>query len=147
MPSEDLLELKFRELLLVILTDPGNNELGDYLQDFSTPEYDPFQQVMEANCLFNLTLADFARLLNMSISSFKRHFHSIYRTNPGQWLLDQRLKNAYKLLVNSKKSISDLSFESGFADSTHFSHAFKKRFGISPLKYRRASSASEPVTK
>lgn len=146
-PPEELLELKFRELLLTILTDPGNNELRNYLQDFASPEYDPFQQVMEANCIFNLTLADYARLLNMSLSSFKRRFHSVYKTNPGQWLLDQKLNYSHRLLVSTNKPIADISFESGFEDSTHFSHAFKKRFGVSPLKYRKDISTTELVAK
>ena len=144
-PSEDLLELKFRELLLTILTEPSNNELREYMQNFLSPEYDPLQQVMEDNCLFNLKLNDYARLLNMSLSSFKRHFHFVYKTNPGQWLLDQKLNHSYKLLMKTNKSISDIGFESGFEDSTHFSHAFKKRFGISPLKYRKDTSTATAV--
>ena len=55
-PSEDLLELKFRELLLNILDNPLNIGLKDYMTHLLSPQYDPFQQVMEANCLYNLSL-------------------------------------------------------------------------------------------
>ena len=141
-PPESLLELKFREQLMTTLTDPENLDLRAYLQQLSSPEYNPFQQVMEANCLYNLSLEDFAKMLNLSLSSFKRHFVSLYKTSPGQWLQTQKLNNAYKLLLNTNKPITDISFESGFENSTHFSHLFKKRFGASPLNYRKEEFSS-----
>jgi AraC-like DNA-binding protein len=146
-PSEDLLELKFRELLLNILDNPENIELKNYLQHLLSPQHDPFKQVMEANCLYNLSLPDYAKMLNLSLSSFKRHFISVYQSTPGQWLQEQKLNHAYKLLVATGKPITDISFESGFENSTHFSHLFKKRFGLSPLQYRRQNEAPEaPVS-
>ena len=142
-PKEDLLELKFRELLLNILDNPENMDLQNYLLHLLSPQYDPLQQVMEANCLYNLSLEDYAKMLNLSLSSFKRHFISVYKTTPGHWLQEQKLNHAYKLLVTTDKPVTDISFESGFEDSTHFSHLFKKRFGLSPLKYRKENEASQ----
>ena len=141
-PSEDLLELKFRELLLNVLDNPENDELKNYLLHLLSPQHESFQPVMEANCLYNLSLQDYAKLLNLSLSSFKRHFISVYKTTPGHWLQEQKLNHAYHLLVNSDKPINDISFESGFENSTHFSHLFKKRFGLSPLKYRKENIVS-----
>lgn len=141
-PSEDLLELKFRELLLNILDNPGNSDLKNYLLHLLSSQYDPLQQVMEANCLFNLSLQDYAKMLNLSLSSFKRHFISVYKATPGHWLQEQKLNHAYKLLVSTDKPVTDVSFESGFENSTHFSHLFKKKVGLSPLKYRKEYEAS-----
>ena len=141
-PSEDLLELKFRELLLNILDNPENGELRNYLLHLLSPQHDPFQQVMEANCLYNLSLQDYAKMLNLSLSSFKRHFILVYNTTPGHWLQEQKLNHAYHLLVSTAKPINDVSFESGFENSTHFSHLFKNRFGLSPLKYRKENEVS-----
>jgi AraC-like DNA-binding protein len=141
-PSEELLELKFRELLLNILDDPGNMDLKHYMMLLLSPQYDPLQQVMEANCLYDLSLPDYARMLHLSLSSFKRHFIAVYKTVPGHWLQEQKLNHAYKLLVSTDKPLTDVSFESGFGNSTHFSHLFKKRFGLSPLKYRRENNVS-----
>ena len=142
-PTEDLLELKFRELLLNILNNPENIDLKSYLLHLLSPQYDPLQKVMEANCLYNLSLQDYAEMLNLSLSSFKRHFISAYKTTPGHWLQDQKLNHAFKLLISTDKPVTDISFESGFESSTHFSHLFKKRFGLSPLKYRKENEASQ----
>lgn len=140
-PTEDLLELKFRELLLNILNNPENRDLKNYLLLLLSQQYDPLQQVMEANCLYHLSLQDYAKMLNLSLSSFKRHFISVYKTTPGQWLQEQKLNHACQLLISTGKPINDIAFESGFENSTHFSHLFKKRFGLSPLKYRKETSS------
>lgn len=135
-PSEDLLELKFRELLLNILTDSENEELKAYLQKLTLSRSDDLQQVMEANCLYNFTLEDYAKLCNLSVSSFKRHFFDAYNVPPGQWLQQKKIEHAHKLLISSGKSMTEIAFESGFEDSSHFSHVFKKHYGTSPTKYR-----------
>lgn len=135
-PAEDLLELKFRELLLHMITDCANCDLTAYLQSLISQEGDNLQQVMESNCLFNLTLNDYAKLCNRSLSSFKRDFRAMYKTNPGQWILTRKLDYAHKLLMTSDKTVNDVSFESGFENSTHFSRVFKDRFGVSPSQYR-----------
>ncbi len=140
-PSEDLLELKFRELLFNIIGNPANKELNDFLTTLVSPQANNIQPVIEANYCYNLTLDEYARLCNRSLSSFKRDFYNLYGESPARWLLNKRLAHALNLLCNSNNSIVDISFESGFENSTHFSHAFKKHFGISPLKYRQNKSA------
>jgi AraC-like DNA-binding protein len=141
-PAEDLLELKFRELLLNILTNSANRELNIYLQTLQSPQADRLRQIMEANCLFNLSLEDYAKLCNRSLSSFKRDFQTVYKTKPGQWLLMKKLNYSHQLLLTSDKPINDICFESGFESGAHFSRAFKKHFGLPPLQYRRRSAAS-----
>lgn len=141
-PSEYLLELKFRELLVNILDNSQNDGLRNYMLHLLLPQHESFQRVMEANCLYNLSLQDYAKLLNLSLSSFKRHFISVYNTTPGHWLQEQKLNHAYRLLMSSDRPVTDISFESGFENSTHLSHLFKKRFGLSPLKFRKENNVS-----
>lgn len=142
-PSEDLLELKFRELLFNILTNPANKDLNGYLQTLLIPKADHLQEVMETNCLFNLSLENYAKLCNRSLSSFKRDFISVYKTNPGHWLLAKKLDHSHHLLLSTDKTVNDISLESGFENSTHFSKAFKKRFGLSPLQYRHQATIAQ----
>jgi AraC-like DNA-binding protein len=136
-PPEDLLELKFRELLLNILSNPVNGELNSYLQTLLLPGADDLRQMVEANCYYNLTLENYAKLCNRSLSSFKRDFQRMYKTSPSQWFLNKRLGRAQELLFSTEKSIGDICFECGFENSTHFSRVFKKRFGLAPIQYRK----------
>ncbi|HTE29140.1 MAG TPA: AraC family transcriptional regulator [Chryseolinea sp.] len=135
-PSEDLLELKFRELLFNIISNPANRELNGYLQALLQPQGNNLHKIIEANCLYNLKLEAYAKLCNRSLSSFKRDFYKIYGTAPANWLLNKRLQYAMQLLLNSDKQINDISFESGFENSTHFARVFKKQYGSAPLRYR-----------
>lgn len=135
-PSEQLLELKFNELLLHVVARPENVELISYMYSVAHKNVS-LESVMEMNYAFNLKLDEYARLCNRSLSSFKRDFETTYKTPPGKWLLNKRLEKAHRLLVNSDHSIADILFESGFENQSHFTKAFKTRFGHSPLQYRK----------
>jgi AraC family transcriptional regulator, exoenzyme S synthesis regulatory protein ExsA len=132
-PDPVLLELKFRELLLTIAGNPRNAELLSY---FSTliqqPQAVSLQRVMEENFSYNLKLEEFARLSNRSLSAFKRDFQKIYKTTPGKWLTEKRLDHALHLMTHMNRTIGEASFESGFENPSHFSRAFRLRFGQSP---------------
>ena len=139
-PPEHLLELKFKELLYNIIGNPANSELNCFLHTLVSSQAKNIQPVIDANYCYNLKLDAYAKLCNRSLSSFKRDFYNLYGESPSKWLLNKRLAQASKLLCYSDNPIVDISFNSGFENVTHFSHAFKKRFGISPLKYRQNNS-------
>jgi len=132
-PDQNLLELKFKELILTIADNPLNAELLAY---FCALVHEPrpvaLQRVMTDNYRYNLKLSQFAKLSNRSLSAFKRDFYQIFHTTPGKWLLENRLLYAKNLLCNRDKTISEAAFESGFETPSHFSRSFKQRFGISP---------------
>ncbi|PZR23124.1 MAG: hypothetical protein DI535_24810 [Citrobacter freundii] len=132
-PDPTLLQLKFRELILTIADNPRNEELlSCFCSLLHEPTISSLQRIMEDNFCFNLSLEQFAKLSNRSLSAFKRDFEKIYRTSPGKWLLDRRLDRARDLLGNTAKSINEVVFETGFESSSHFSRVFKKKFGIVP---------------
>ena len=136
-PPEALLELKFRELLLNIISNPKNATLRNYLQTLLLPQANSIRHIVEANFCYKLSLENYASLCNRSLSSFKRDFYTLYKMPPARWLLQKRLEFAKQLLPDANKTIADVAFESGFEDSSHFSHVFKKYFTVSPLKYRQ----------
>lgn len=140
-PSESLLELKFRELIFNILTNPSNSNLLAYVKGISD-RYKPYlQEIMEANYTFNLSLAEYARIAQRSLATFKREFTEEFHTTPGKWLTQKRLEYAQLLLDTSEKNINEITFESGFENPTHFSRVFKEKFGLSPLRYKKQKTA------
>ena len=136
-PPENLLELKFKELLLNIITTGINHELTAYFYKLAQPGMDDLQDIMENNCLYDLQIHEYARLCHRSLSTFKRDFQSVYGIPPGRWLLEKRLNVARQLLLNTDKPVLDVVFESGFKHIAHFDRVFKKHFGSSPLRYRK----------
>ena len=134
---EALLELKFHELLFTILTNPGNKDLLFHLHNLTAHHRDSLSEIMEANYTYNLSLKEFAKLTHLSLASFKREFKKVFGTTPGKWLKEKRLDYAGRILTTSSKSISDIAFESGFENTTHFSRVFKEKFHETPLHYRQ----------
>lgn len=140
-PDRSLLELKFKELILTIADSPGNEELLSYFCSLlHEPQYASLQRVMEENYCFNLKLEEYAQLCNRSLSTFKRDFQKLYNQTPGQWLLERRLQHAVRLLRNEHKTISDVTFQSGFENVSHFSRSFKQRFGTAPSVFKQEKS-------
>ncbi|MEX2233833.1 MAG: AraC family transcriptional regulator [Cyclobacteriaceae bacterium] len=141
-PPEDLLEMKFKELLFNILTDPLNKNLLAYINSINDQYKIPVWQVMEANYMFNLNISDFARMAQRSITSFKREFYEQYNITPGRWLTGKRLEHGKLLLDTSSKTISEIADESGFENLSHFSRIFKEKHGASPIQYRKKSRSN-----
>jgi AraC-like DNA-binding protein len=56
-----------------------------------------------------------------------------------EYLLEKRLACAYRMLLNGRfgsLKISDIAFDSGFADISYFNRAFRNRYGITPSGVR-----------
>ena len=135
-PAEGLLELKFKELLFNIFLDPANAGLLAYANSLMHINKIPLWQIMEANYMFNLSIAQFAGMAHRSVSAFKKEFFEYYHDTPGKWLTQKRLEHAKTLLETSKKTISEVAFNSGFENLSHFSRIFKQKYGISPLQFQ-----------
>src|SRR6185503_7552048 len=136
-PAETLLTLKLKELIVSILLGRSNPELSAYFQSLLKSDAPPLSHVMEANFCYNLGLEDFAKLSHRSLSTFKRDFRKYYNQSPGKWLLQKRLDYSAVLLENPAFNVSRVALDCGFEDLSHFSRAFKEKFGVSPANYRK----------
>ncbi len=140
-PSEALLKLKLKELILSILVSRSNPALSKYFQSISYQEAPSVSEIMESNFRYNLSLENYAELCHRSLSSFKRDFQKQYNLTPGRWLLNKRLEYSAVLLRNNHMNISQIVFESGFEDLSHFSRVFKEKFGLSPSQFRTQTAS------
>jgi len=132
---EPLVEMKVREMMFLLLSDPENQPLLSCLSRIDDKQTS-LRELMEANFRFNLSLEEFARIANRSLSAFKRDFLALYGMPPGKWLLNRRLDHAEGLMLRSDKPVAEVADESGFESQTHFNRVFKDRFGMAPLQYR-----------
>ena len=140
-PADTLLKLKLKELIVSILLGGKNPELSVYFQSMLKNNAPVLSEIMEANFCYNLALADFAKLSHRSLSTFKRDFRRYYNQAPGKWLLQKRLKYSALLLQNPGLNVSQVALDCGFEDLSHFSRAFKEKFGTSPARYRKQAQA------
>jgi AraC family transcriptional regulator, exoenzyme S synthesis regulatory protein ExsA len=142
-PSEPLVRLKMKELIVGILMSGRNPALAAYFRQLGHSTLPSVVEIMEANFRFNLSLEEYARLCHRSLSSFKRDFQASFQEAPGKWLLRKRLDYSAALLRTSKMNVTEIAFESGFEDVSHFSRVFKERFDVPPLSYRQSGQNAE----
>jgi AraC family transcriptional regulator, exoenzyme S synthesis regulatory protein ExsA len=136
-PSENLIELKFKELLLSLLTNPKNKSLLTLFNAIHHHQRPSLHEVMEENFRYNLGINDLAKIALRSLPTFKREFKETFHTTPGKWVLHRRLKEANVLLQSTSLSVNEIADECGFENNTHFSRVFKDEFGKSPLYFRK----------
>jgi AraC-like DNA-binding protein len=98
------------------------------------------QAFIRDNCHEPLSLGQVARHAGFSRNYFSRIFKQTFGRGFEQHLTEQRLTLAERLLRTSALPIGRVSSEAGFSSAAHFSAAFRRRHGISPLAYRRAQS-------
>lgn len=134
-PPDPVLLLKVKELLITLMSSDA--DVASYFGVIATSDRPSIQQIMDKNFCYNLKLEEYADLCCRSLSSFKRDFEEIYHESPGRWLQQRRVRHAATLLTSTQLSITQVAFESGFADLSHFSRAFKRIAGTSPKEYRK----------
>lgn len=131
-PSKELLDSKIREAVFVLLQ--MNISLARILFDFSSPWKIELNKFMEENFTSDLSLEEFAHFTGRSLSSFKREFQQIYNSTPGKWIVKKRLQLAHKLIEATNKQVTEVCYEVGFKNLSHFSKAFKLEYGIAPTE-------------
>lgn len=79
------------------------------------------------------------RLIAMSQSQLYRKATQLFQLSPNNLLKNFRLIKAKDLLRTSGKSISQVSFETGFNSASYFTKCFKSQFRMLPLTYQELS--------
>jgi len=75
----------------------------------------------------------------LSSATLTRWFRKYLHISPREYLESVRLSNAVVLLSNGY-SVTEACMRSGFSDCSHFIVLFKKKFGETPLKYKKGKS-------
>jgi transcriptional regulator GlxA family with amidase domain len=83
------------------------------------------------------TVATLAKLANMSARTFARRFVEETGRTPMQWVTDQRVLYARRLLEESDLDIDHVADKSGFGTATLLRHHFRRVIGVTPSDYRR----------
>lgn len=80
----------------------------------------------------SLVVADVAREVGMSVSSFHRHFKAVTSLSPLQYQKELRLLEGRRLLLAGASSVSTTAFEVGYESLSQFSREYSRKFGKSP---------------
>lgn len=83
-----------------------------------------------------LSIEDMAHSVYMSKYHMIRTFRMETGLTPHQFQMQNRIRKAQHLLLDSKKSITEVALGTGFCDQSHFIRQFEKMLGITPTEYR-----------
>ncbi|MEV0938009.1 helix-turn-helix transcriptional regulator [Streptomyces phaeochromogenes] len=86
-----------------------------------------------------LSSAMLARELNVSVRTLQRAF-AAGGESVTAYIRERRLESARQALVVSRLTVSEVAAHWQFADSSHFSRAFKQRYGLAPTEYVRKNT-------
>jgi AraC-like DNA-binding protein len=79
------------------------------------------------------TLADIA---GMSPSAFSRFFKLHTGRNLSEYIIEQRLGYASRMLVDTSNSVAEICYACGFNNLSNFNRIFKKKKNCSPTEFR-----------
>ncbi len=115
------------------------------VQPSGQDRFDEIYHEMERRFTDNMTLNDLAE---------KFHYHSTYisdlfRKHTGHTFLEHlhllRMHRAGYLLIETTLPVTEVGFQSGYTDPSHFSRVFRRHFGMSPTAYRAANEGKKHV--
>ena len=91
---------------------------------------------IEANLHIHLSLERVAREAGMSKFHFCRHFKAVIGMSFREFLARRRIARASLLLLDQKRTVTEVYLEVGFKDLSHFGRVFRKVTGHPPSRFR-----------
>ncbi|HLW87176.1 MAG TPA: AraC family transcriptional regulator [Terriglobales bacterium] len=88
-----------------------------------------------------LTLENLAREAGVHPVHLSRVFRKCKGEGIGKYVHRLRIQAACERMLASRKSLAEISLETGFADQSHFTRAFRRITGMSPAAFRRLVTA------
>lgn len=85
------------------------------------------------------TLAELARCVGTNEQKLKTGFKEVFGATVFNYLRNQRLDLAKRMLQSGSESVSEVALTVGYSHLGHFSANFKERFGVLPSHYRKWS--------
>jgi len=134
--KDALADLALQELLIrIIQTQTAQRVNEETTVDTNSTIYTITEYIRE-NITSSINLKELSNKACMSTTSFYRYFKRELGMSPIEFILNEKIKQAKKLLKNPGIQINEVCFMSGFEDCNYFIRLFKKHEGITPKQYQ-----------
>lgn len=133
--------LQFFEILYLLSKSTNAHELAT--SSFSKVDLEnesrrilKVQSYIGAHYMDNIRLSDLASLVNMSESAFSRFFKLSTSQSVSDYIVDIRLGQAARRLVDTADPVSVICYDCGFNTLSNFNRLFKAHKGCTPSQFR-----------
>jgi AraC family transcriptional regulator len=92
----------------------------------------------------NIRSTELAAIVQLSTSHFFRAFRQTFGRTPLAYIMQQRMLRAQELMLNSRRSIAEISLDCGMCDQPHFTRVFRRVVGLNPRAWRRQFEPASP---
>lgn len=96
---------------------------------------------IDAHLNEKLSIERIAKVCCMSPFHFLRSFSRLYKVTPYQYILNERLRKARFMIINTKNDLQEIIEATGFEHKRTFQRAFQKVYGVTPNACIRMGSA------
>ena len=134
-------QLAIKGYLFQILFLMISNTDSDFNIDFNQKSLDKIKMILtyiSEHYHEMITIDDVANYCLYSKSYFMKFFKEALGTSFISYLNDYRLEIAAKELLASQDNILDIAIRTGFDNLSYFNRSFKRKYGITPGKYRKS---------
>jgi AraC-like DNA-binding protein len=111
-----------------------------YANSVTTTDTERINKVMDLlmeNYNQEIKLEEVASLVDLNKSSFCRYFKSRTHKTCSQFLNEIRIAHACKLLINSNMTVSEICYETGYNNISHFNRQFKLITNFTAREYAK----------
>lgn len=110
--------------------EEGQKKHAPYLREL--------KHYMDNHLECSLTLDDLEKYCHMSKYRICHEFSDAFGLPPIKYMNKKRMAAAEILLLSTEKKVHEIALETGFENTNHFIHLFKKEYGTTPQAYREA---------
>lgn len=127
--------------LMMLLSDPDlapKSETPVYISRKLAQLAKDVQRQVTADLSRHLTLTQLSAQFQTSPTAIKTAFKSVYGESLRDYMKACRLQEAQRLLRETDLPVSEVAAAVGFANPGHFSVAFRERFYMTPVEYKKS---------
>ncbi|WP_010250379.1 helix-turn-helix transcriptional regulator, partial [Myroides injenensis] len=94
------------------------------------------RELVSTNLQNPYSIRELSRLAGINEFKLKKGFKEIFSSTIFQYLFDERMELGQKLLLEQDCNIADIAQVVGYKNPTHFTAAFKRKYGMLPKEVR-----------
>lgn len=134
--KDALADLTLQELLIRIIQTQTIKSIDEGNAIHANSPIFEVTEYIKLNLRENINLKVLSDKACMSTASFYRFFKRELGMSPIEYILNEKIRHAKKLLRNPAIQINEVCYLSGFEDANYFIRLFKKHEGITPKQYQ-----------